>query len=201
MPDDLLIAILAAGASRRLGQPKQLVMIDGETLLRRQCRMALEAQVGEVVVILGCHADRCSAAIADLPLSTRLNEDWSEGLASSIRIATRAAIEANAAGLLILHGDQYRLTSQDLQKLHAAWSLSKSLSACRSRHEDYAGPPVILPASCFNDALNLQGDEGARRLLKAFAPDSLIDVAISSAIYDLDFAAQLPIASSTNHAQ
>jgi len=191
MPNHLLVAILAAGASRRLGQPKQLVMIDGETLLRRQCRMALEAQVGEIVVILGCHADRCGAAIADLPVSTRLNEDWSEGLSSSIRIATQAAIAANAAGLLILHGDQYRLTPDDLQKLHAAWSSFKRLSACRSRHEDYAGPPVILPSSCFNDVLNLQGDEGARRVLKAFAPNSLVDVAIPHAVHDLDFPAQL----------
>jgi CTP:molybdopterin cytidylyltransferase MocA len=194
MPNHLLVAILAAGASRRLGQPKQLVMIDGETLLRHQCRMALETQVGKIVVILGCHADRCGAVIADLPVSTRLNDAWSEGLSSSIRIATRAAIEANAAGLLILHGDQYRLTSQDLQKLHAAWSLSQCLSACRSRYEDYAGPPVILPASSFNDALNLQGDEGARRVLNTFAPDSLIDVAIPNAVHDLDSPAQLPTA-------
>ena len=52
--DRLVLAILAAGASRRLGQPKQLVSLEGELLLRRQCRIALEAQIGRVAVILGC---------------------------------------------------------------------------------------------------------------------------------------------------
>src|SRR3954469_1035503 len=98
MPGDLLLAILAAGASRRLGQAKQLVMIENEPLLRRQCRIALESQIGDVVAILGCHADPCRRTIADLSLSIRINEEWSEGLASSIRHATRAAMEIDAAG-------------------------------------------------------------------------------------------------------
>jgi CTP:molybdopterin cytidylyltransferase MocA len=193
MPSGLLVAILAAGESRRLGQPKQLVMIEGEPLLRRQCRIALEARVGEVVVILGSHAESCGAAIANLPLSTRLNEEWPEGLASSIRAATRAAIEVNAAGMLIVHADQYRLTHDDLQRLHAAWLSSNCLSACRARHEDYIGPPVILPAACFEDALTLQGDEGARRILASLPAESLIDLEMPNAVDDLDIPAQLPL--------
>src|SRR5689334_4089900 len=63
----VFVAILASGASRRLGQPKQLVSLEGEPLLRRQCRIAVEARIGPVAVILGCHANECDQLIEGLP--------------------------------------------------------------------------------------------------------------------------------------
>jgi CTP:molybdopterin cytidylyltransferase MocA len=194
MFSDLLVAILAAGASRRLGQPKQLMLLDGETLLRRQCRIALEANIGPVVVILGCHADRCAESVAGLPLSIRLNEHWTEGLAASIRMATSVAIETNSRGLLILHADQYRLTAEDLQNLHVVWAGSGGVRACRASHRDYFGPPVILPSGSFRDVLKLKGDQGARPVLASFPPDLLIDVPMPSAVYDLDLPEQISTA-------
>jgi molybdenum cofactor cytidylyltransferase len=191
MFDELLVAILAAGASHRLGQPKQLVRIGDEPLLRRQCRIAIEAHVGPVTTILGCQADACLAALNDLSVSVRTNEQWAEGLASSIREAVRAAVEINAAGVLILHCDHYRVSAGDLQSIHAAWTKSGASTVCRARHEDYAGPPVIFPASCFSKLLVLQGDEGARRVISAFDANLVIDVAMRNAVYDLDLPEQL----------
>lgn len=187
-PSPLLVAILAAGASRRLGQPKQLIPIDGEPLLRRQCRIAIDARIGPVVAILGCGADACAAAIADLQIMIRTNDGWEEGLASSIREATRAAIEMNAAGLLILHGDQYRITATDLRALQAAWMGSKGSNPCRARNGSYLGPPVIIPTRCFDSALRLTGDEGAKGVLTR---ESVIDVPMPSAAHDLDTPDQL----------
>ena len=159
--------------------------------MRRQCRIALAAEVGPVTAILGCQADRCAATIADLSVSTHVNAEWQEGMASSIRLATSAAIEAGAAGLLILHCDQYRVTCQDLQKLQGAWTASNGVTACRSRHGNYLGPPVILPAGAFAGASRLQGDEGARRVLSSLAAGNLIDVDVPTAIHDLDLPSQL----------
>jgi len=87
MADRLLIAILAAGASRRLGLPKQLVRLNGEALIHRQARIALEAKCGDAVVILGAASAECASAIADLSLTTRFNHEWEEGMAASIREA------------------------------------------------------------------------------------------------------------------
>ena len=192
MPEPgLLVAVLAAGASRRLGRAKQLVEIDGEPLLRRQCRIALHAGIGPVVAILGCQLRACAATIADLPVPVSENEQWPEGLASSIRLATRTAIDAHAAGLLILHGDQYRVTAHDLRTLHIAWQAAGGTKACRARHEDYVGPPVVLPTTCFPAALQLSGEDGARGVLSALGPGAVIDVAMPNAAHDLDLPAQL----------
>jgi CTP:molybdopterin cytidylyltransferase MocA len=191
MPDPadqtrLLVAILAAGGSRRLGQPKQLVMINGEAMLRRQCRTAIEARLGPVAVILGCRADECAATIADLPVERQINEQWADGLGTSIRLASRLAKAADADGLLLLHADQYRVTQVDLWALHAAWRQSAGRSACISVSADNSGPPVIFPRSCFADLIELDSDAGARSVL-AKLPDSAVQrVTIPNAFFDLD---------------
>jgi molybdenum cofactor cytidylyltransferase len=191
MADRLLIAVLAGGASRRLGQPKQLVSIDGEPLLRRQCRVALEAELGHVVAILGYKAARCAQALAGLPITAHVNAQWEEGLASSIRSAVELAALALSPGLLLLHGDQHRVTSEDLQRLNGAWDANRS-RACRARHKAYAGPPVILPASMFEALAALPGDQGARALLAQRSSGELLDVEMPNAVYDLDLPVQLP---------
>ena len=191
MRDELLIAIVAAGESRRLGQPKQLVNVEGESLIRRQCRVAIESCIGPVTVICGCQAEACSAQIMNLPVAVRHNEQWREGIASSIREATRAAIEKHSVALLILHADQYRVTCKDLRTLHAAWMTSAISTACRSRHADYAGPPVIFSVALFSQLMQLRGDEGARSILSTLDPDLLIDVSMPNAICDLDLPSQL----------
>ncbi len=187
----LLVAILAAGGSRRLGRPKQLVMLDGEPLLRRQCRIALEAQIGAVAVVLGCQAAECAVTIADLPVAQHINRRWAEGLGSSIREAAQLAVAADAPGLLLLHADQYRLTAADLRALHAAWQDSHRLSACAAVHGDDVGPPVIFPRRCLAELLLLDGEMGARRVLAALPADALRRVTIRNAAHDLDLPDQL----------
>jgi CTP:molybdopterin cytidylyltransferase MocA len=205
MPDlspKVLVAVLAAGASRRLGRSKQLVEISGEPMVRRQCRIAVEANVGNVVAILGCGARDCVTALGSLTgASVRLNEGWEEGLASSIRQAVHAAIDADASGLMLVHGDQYALTVDDLRLLHSAWLGAGGMKACRSRHEDYLGPPVILPARCFDAALALRGDDGARDVIRGLGREGSVEVPMPNAVRDLDEPRDLarPLACSQEH--
>src|ERR1700682_4260715 len=126
MSVDLGVAILAAGGSSRLGQPKQLVSIGGEPLLRRQCRVAIESACGPVGVVLGCESDRSSVAIADLPVVALINAQWQKGLGASIRCAVQWAIGSECRGVLLVHADQYRLTSDDLRRLTAVWNADQA---------------------------------------------------------------------------
>src|SRR5882724_483722 len=150
---DLVVAVLAAGASRRLGRAKQLVPIGGEPLLRRQCLCALSAQVGEVVAILGRDEAEHREVIIDLPVGVRVNDEWEEGLAATLRSAVRVAQERRAA-LLVLPCDQYRIIPEDLRTLYDHWRWAPCIP-CASRWGHYAGPPAILPIHYHDDVLRL----------------------------------------------
>src|SRR5688500_15905033 len=121
MPEELLVTVLGAGASRRLGYAKQLVSIGGEPLIRRVCRTAIEAAIGPVAVVLGCRREQIEPVMKDLPLQVLVNASWDEGMASSVRTATAAALSQKASGLLLLHADQYAVTVHDLRRLRNAW--------------------------------------------------------------------------------
>jgi CTP:molybdopterin cytidylyltransferase MocA len=181
---DLVVAVLAAGASRRLGRAKQLVPIGGEPLLRRQCRCALSARVGEVVAILGCDEAHHREVIVDLPVAVQVNDEWEEGLAATLRSAVRAAMERQAA-LLLLACDQYRIIPEDLRTLYDHWRGAPCIP-CASRWGHYAGPPAILPIHYHDYVLGLHGDIGARSLLyhsRRARPDEIEN---PRAAFDLD---------------
>lgn len=183
MPDHLLVAILAAGASRRLGRPKQLVELDGEPLVRRQCRAAVDAAIGPVIVILGRRHEQVAPAVENLALRPVMNDLWEEGMAASIRAATREAMAEDATAILIHHCDQYAITSADLIRLHQAW-VSHPAAAHLSRDGDHLGPPAILPARFFPSMLTLKGDEGPRRILRI--DSDVREVDMPKAALDLD---------------
>ena len=184
MLPDLVVAVLAAGASRRLGRAKQLVPVGGEPLLRRQCRCALSARVGEVVAILGCDEAHHREAIIDLPVDVRVNDEWEEGLAATLRSAVRMA-RGRRAALLVLPCDQYRIIPEDLRTLSDRWRRAPSI-ACASRWGRYAGPPAILPIHYHDEVLGLHGDIGARSLLYHPRRPSPDEIANPRAPFDLD---------------
>ncbi len=188
---DLLIAVLAAGSSSRLGQPKQLLTLHGEPILRRQCRIALEAQIAPVIVVLGCHAKSCGEVISDLDVTQIMNEQWREGISSSVRLASQFAMEQETNGLLILLGDQYQVNQKDLCEMFGAWNCMGRTKAYRSRTDGYIGPPVILPHSCFSSALRLRGDEGAKLLLRSLEGSNVVDFDMPHAKQDIDLPSDL----------
>ena len=92
------------------------------------------------MAILGRDAAQHREVIVDLPVDVRVNDEWAEGLAATLRSAVRAAKERQAA-LLVLPCDQYRIIPADLRKLHEHWRWAPSI-ACVSRWGRYAGPPA-----------------------------------------------------------
>jgi molybdenum cofactor cytidylyltransferase len=189
---DLVVAVLAAGGSSRLGQAKQLVRLRGVPVVRRQCLCALAAGVGDVVVVLGSDQQRHRAVLTDLELEVIVNEEWAEGLASTLRCAVRAAQRRRAA-LLVLPCDQYRIVLDDLRTLHSRWRAAPS-NPCVSVWDDYVGPPAILPLEFFERVLQLRGDVGARSLLSGPAAATTGRMANPRAPFDLDAPADLTLA-------
>ena len=161
------LMILAAGASRRMGQPKQLLPVAGIPLLRRVGQMALDAKIGPVWVVLGANAEVIGPTLAGLPVKMVVNESWEEGMGASIRTGM-AAIEGEArawSGVLITLGDQPGITKMHLARLiYTMIATGKSIVASRSAGK--LSPPALFAPEHFPALRALQGDAGARVLLK-----------------------------------
>lgn len=182
-PLQLSILIPAAGGSRRLGQPKQLLRFGGGTLIQTAINNADSCSPAEIIVITGAHADEVRNAARDSPVHWVHNPEWPDGLAGSIALGA-ANIHPDSAGLLILLCDQWRIQTPDLLALVSAWHADPD-SIIASQACDRHMPPVIFPSGLFKQLQTLKGDQGARSLLKAH-PDWVTAVPLENAGYDLD---------------
>lgn len=159
------VVLLCAGGSRRLGFAKQLVRLEGETLVRRAARLALATGPADAVAVLGAGHDAVSAELAGLPLRPVVNAAWTTGLAGSLRMGLRA-LDARCAGALVLLADQPGLGAEHLAALLAAWR-GAPLGAAASGYSGVAGVPAVLPRGWFAALDGVEGDRGARDLLRA----------------------------------
>lgn len=156
---DLKVAavVLAAGSSSRLGQPKQSVRLGAETLLERTVRIAQEADLDPIFVVVAPG----TPASLDSRIHILINDSAAEGMASSIRLGVASANTAGADAVLILACDQPFVTSNHLRKLAASGD-----GIVGSAYAGRKGVPAHFSARSFSDLMNLQGDTGARELLR-----------------------------------
>jgi molybdenum cofactor cytidylyltransferase len=184
--DDCAAIILAAGASTRLGQPKQLVQLHGESLLRRTVRLACEAACAPVIVVLGRDTEDHSRELARLAALAVINPNWQTGMASSLKHGLRAALNTNPnmQHALLLVCDQPRLDAAHLQKLLLAHNDGSS-AITASRYRETLGVPTIFSKKIFPELLALTGDQGARRILQHHA-DQVTAIDFPGGELDLD---------------
>jgi CTP:molybdopterin cytidylyltransferase MocA len=157
--------VLAAGASTRLGEPKQLVMLGGERLLERAVRVALEAGCTPVIVVLGCRSQEIMG-LCNLG-SARIMENpaWAEGMASSLRLGV-GAVPETCAGVVLMTCDQPAVTADHLNRLIALGRDGAAAVPVSSRYAGRQGVPAFFPPAQFEELMQLQGDAGARSLLR-----------------------------------
>ncbi|MEH6422528.1 nucleotidyltransferase family protein [Pseudomonas sp. CGJS7] len=157
--------VLAAGASRRLGRPKQLLTIDGESLLRRAARLALSSGAARVLVVLGADGERLRAELSGLAVEVVVNPDWQQGLSSSLRAAADALAGDALAGdgfggsVLVLGCDQPALRSEHLLDL-VAGAATVSGACAATVHSQALGVPALIAADLWREATALHGDRG-----------------------------------------
>lgn len=179
--------VLAAGASRRLGQPKQLVSIEGVPLVRRIAQHALAA-CDAVCVVLGACADEVELALSGLPVALAHAPDWREGMAASLRRGVAWASVAGHDAVAVFTCDQPRLTTEHARLLVAYFRAGGGL-AVASRYADTIGVPAVFSRARFAELLSLRGDQGARSLLRT-DPD-VIELDWPDGELDLDTPADL----------
>jgi molybdenum cofactor cytidylyltransferase len=169
--------VLAAGGSRRLGRPKQVLSYGDATLLDHVLRTARECAFDQLVVALGGHADEVRASVDLDGADVVVNEVFGEGCSSSIAAAL-GAVDARCDVLVLLLGDQPGVRADTVHALLAGRG-DAPLAVCA--YDDGRGHPFAFARSVFDDLAALHGDKGVWKLLDRRAAD-VVEVAIDGPV-------------------
>ena len=179
--------ILAAGASRRFGSPKQLARYRGESLVERSVRLAHEAGAGTVCVVLGYRAEAIRRALQRGRVPTGRtsivrNARWRDGMGRSLACGVRS-LDRRACAALVCLADQPLLEAWDLAALVRVWRTNPR-TVVASRYGGKPGVPAIFPRSHLAALKSLSGDRGAQVLLASMS--DVFSVPMPQAAVDVD---------------
>ena len=180
------IIILAAGNSSRLGRPKQLLPYRGGTLLSHVVGEALRAALRPVVVVTGAYHAEIEASLQGQPVVPTYNALWESGLGSGIVVGLQQAlsIEPHLQTAIIAVCDQPYISAELFQGLVRNHLVSgKGLVACK--YSETLGTPVLFGQRYFNELSMLQGDAGAKQLLKRH-PEDVAAIPFPKGCIDID---------------
>lgn len=157
--------VLAAGSSRRMGSPKQLLMIDGRPLLEMVVAQACASRLDDVLVVLGASAEEIQSRLEFGRARVLVNPDHASGMASSLR-AGLAGLGGEVDRAMVILGDQPDVTAQLLDTLLDLQERS-GLPAAALSFNGLLHPPVVLKRELWGDLMELEGDVGCRAVIRA----------------------------------
>lgn len=157
--------ILAAGSASRMGTMKVLLPWRGQPLIRHVAEVALAARISDVVVVTGNEASAVAQAVADLPLRIVHNVHYRDGLSGSLR-AGIAALDTSVDAVLVLLADQPLLTAAVVDRLIERY-VEGDARIVAPFADGQRGNPVLFDRALFPELLQIEGDQGARSVLRA----------------------------------
>jgi molybdenum cofactor cytidylyltransferase len=186
MADAFGIILLAAGKSSRLGKPKQLVLFNGKSLLKHGVEVAVDAITEPVIVVLGANPELLEKELENKPVTTVINSEWEEGMASSIRCGLKKLLEISpkVEAAIIMVCDQPFVTSELLAGLIEKYRETRK-PIITSSYENTKGTPALFDKSVFALLLDLNGDSGAKKIMKE-NPDWVSEIEFPLGKIDID---------------
>ncbi len=181
---ELSAIVLAAGGSSRYGQCKQLIKINGSSLVRLAVdKLSSLFPHDRISVVVGANSESVAQAISDLPVNLIYNVHWQEGLASSLK-AGIDSLEPGCHGVMITMCDQVLVTEDHLRQLTDLW-IDDPSRFIASGYADTLGTPAVIPDEFYPQLLALKGDAGAKSVLQN-NPGRVRTIPIPEAEFDLD---------------
>jgi len=162
------IIILAAGSSSRFGSAKQLLHFNNKTLLQHVIDEAIDSGAEPVIVVTGANADEVEKEIKNKKVEFVFNKSWKEGMASSIVAGVKKAITLinDIEKIIITVSDQPFVSSTLFKQLYQTQEKNVQ-QIVASSYADTIGTPVLFTQNYFDALMSLEGEEGAKKILKA----------------------------------
>ncbi|GHB29315.1 4-diphosphocytidyl-2C-methyl-D-erythritol kinase [Mongoliitalea lutea] len=185
--NDFAAIILAAGASTRLGQPKQLLEYQGKMLLQHAIEVVSPVVGQRLLVVLGAHAAKILDVFQNYPFPYVINETWSDGMSTSLRLGLSALLKEDAIdGIFLLVSDQPFVDTDVITQLkNKHLSTNKKLIA--SAYSDTLGVPAFIHRDYFEELLSQQKDMGAKKLFFKY-PEDVDTISFPKGAFDVDTA-------------
>ena len=191
---NIQLVLIAAGGSKRLGNPKQLLEWENETLIEHQIKVLL-ATNKPLSVVLGAYSDKILPVVEKFPISIYINDDWEKGMGNSIAYGVKKMLEKDPTvdGILISLIDQPMIRTAHFKKMLKSFQSGKDQINVSNSKDGWSGAPVLFDVSYFNELLELKGDEGAKKIVEKYrnsvklidCVDSLQDIDTHEAYLEL----------------
>jgi molybdenum cofactor cytidylyltransferase len=183
----IVSVILSAGESSRMGRPKALLPIDGQTFIERIVGALGAGGIERVIVVLGFNASELRGKIAHLPVEIVVNPDYKQGQLSSLQAAIRyLAADKNCDGMMVHLVDHPYVEPRLVREMLGQFGLTKKLIVV-PRHQGKRGHPVIFARELFSELLAAPLDQGAKAVVNAHRAETLeIDTEEVGITLDID---------------
>ncbi|MBU1745280.1 MAG: molybdenum cofactor cytidylyltransferase [Proteobacteria bacterium] len=170
--------LLAAGESKRMGRPKQMLAWQGKTLLRQVLENLIRSDAGEIILVLGHEAEAISKSLTESQIKIVINPDYKQGMASSLRHGL-LAMDPESEAFLVLLADQPDIGPEIMNRMIREFKQANPRRGIvRPVYRGLRGHPVLIGVRYLQEALQLQGDVGARQIL-ANHPEDILEIEVN----------------------
>ncbi|MBK7807118.1 MAG: nucleotidyltransferase family protein [Saprospiraceae bacterium] len=182
---NISLILLAAGESSRLGMPKQLLMYKGKNLMLHTIDMMLTLGM-ETFIVLGAYGEKIQKQVNTYDAKIVENEEWNEGLASSIRKGLQGVLRSNpdTEAVILVLCDQPFLSAEILRQILEKYH-DTGLPIIHCHYGEVSGPPTLFHRSMFPYLLELKGGQGAKKVVDMF-PDQVAFIDFPKGSLDID---------------
>ena len=180
------LILLAAGESKRMGTPKQLLSYKATSLIRHAATEAIASDCQPIIVVLGAYSNRISLELKNLPVHIIQNLHWKKGMSASICTGVKLSlkIKPNLDAVIIALVDQPLITSKTYDQLIKHYQSTKS-KAIASAYAQTIGVPALFDRSLFDKLSENEGKGGAKQLLQRYTSPQH-NLTVPEAAIDLD---------------